>query len=270
MPLSAYVGSDFHIDKNPENIYRLPPPHPDVPYIILAGDIGHANNEKVIDFYEKARSNYRIIFIPGNHDLYNHEPEFYVKQQLRNLIGPGGYFLDDSSVMIDGVEVIGSTLWSDVPQQHRNIFSTHGRYRYDVVQYLHENSKAYLNYTLNQQIESEGRVLITHFPVSLRFKTKEWIEAFQNHPPELEKRYFNNYNSWLDLTDVCVAGHSHYGSVFNVSNPRQTLCIQNAVGHRNQRTKYEAKRFIYVKKEDDAVTALAKNLSDFSWARSEH
>lgn len=265
MPLSAYVASDFHVDKNHENVNRLPPAHPDVPYMILAGDIGDVTNRTVIEFFEKARSNYRLIFVAGNHDLYSNDPEYYVKKQIKTLVGSNGYFLDDSSVIIDGVEVIGSTLWSDVPIPYRHIFKEKGKYKYDIVQYLHENSRAYLNDALSSQVESEGRILVTHYPVSTRFKTKEWMESPQANPPENEKRYFNNYNNWLDLTDVCIAGHSHYGAVFNVNNPRRTLCIQNSVGHRHQRTKYEAKRFVCIKKEDERIEALAKNLSDFSW-----
>lgn len=265
MPLSAYVASDFHIDKNPENITRLPPQHPDVPYIILAGDIGNVFNEKVIEFFENVRANYRIIFIAGNHDLYSTEPEFHVKRQIRNLIGADGYFLDDTSEIIEGVEVIGSTLWTD-PSQYKNLFIEKGKYKYDIVQYLHENSRAFINHTLGLRRESEGRVLVTHYPISLRFKTKEWTEAHQSDPPEIEKRYFNNYSAWLDYTDVCIAGHTHYGAVFNVTNHNhQTLCLQNSVGHKQQRTKYESKRFIYVKKDEDQVTAVAKTLSEFSW-----
>lgn len=268
MPLTAFVVSDPHVAQNNKNIDRLPPAHPDVPYMILAGDVGDVTNRKVIELFEKARSRYRLIFVAGNNDLYSKDPEYYVKKQIKALVGPEGYFLDDESVIIDGVEVIGSTLWSEIPLKYRHIFKEKGKYSYDVVQHLHENSRAFINDALNtHDMETEGRVLVTHYPVSLRFRTDEWARSPRSagQPKENDLRYFNNYSGWLDLTDVCIAGHSHYGTVFHVKNARKTLCMQNSIGHEHERTGYEMKRFIHVKKEDDVVSALEKSLSDFTW-----
>lgn len=282
MSFVSHVISDYHLDRNPDNIKRIPVANPDVPNCIIAGDIGDPTLHLVQQFYQEVGRRFKIYVVAGNWEYYNNRPMYENKRLLRKLTeSVGGIFLDDSSITVNGVELIGSTLWCDVPRAMKDVvFKERWGYSHDVVQHLHTNSRAYLDDVLetrqsatfeelSSRAKDKARILITHYPISRRFITADWKESPRatNQPAGCEYRYFNNLDYMLSHVDVCVAGHTHYNSQFQVrNNPRQPLCIQNSVGHSKERSGFNAGRFFSV---DPSAAygqkAVMKSVSDLPW-----
>lgn len=82
--------------------------------IILAGDI--AAGTKALPFIlHLIRLGYKVVYILGNHEYYKHDI-YELQQEWRNIAKniEHLYFLENESVVIDGVEFIGSTLWTSL------------------------------------------------------------------------------------------------------------------------------------------------------------
>jgi len=270
MVFQSFVVSDFHIDKNADNIKKLPVANPDIPYCIIGGDICDPFSKGAIDFFEEAHNRYeKIIAIAGNHEYYNKHTMYEVKKQYKALVegGKGGIFLDDSSTIIDGVEIVGSTLWSDIPFQYKDtVFNSKHGYTYEINQFLHKNSKSYLDEKLDTPYPEDvhSRVLLTHYPVSKRFMTKAWETSPRalKQPEGAHFRYFNDCSYMLPKVDVCIAGHTHFCAVFDaIYGKHKTVCIQNSVGHQHERSGFNNQRFISIEEGNSTV----KSLSDGRW-----
>lgn len=119
------IASDLHLE------FGYTPPLENVDntdVLILAGDILTAYNIRLdgsravayADFIaDTARNWRRVIVIAGNHEFYNYKwyeslkvlCEFYAR--FPNVI-----FLEDSTVTLQGVKFVGSTLWTDMNGFH--------------------------------------------------------------------------------------------------------------------------------------------------------
>lgn len=103
-------------------------PCPAADYLILAGDIGniHCNfhRGKVTDFLKYCSTNWKtVIYVPGNHEFYktsisegkNILKEICAETDVR-LLCPG-------VTVIDGITIVGDTLWTHVPEYDEDIVS---------------------------------------------------------------------------------------------------------------------------------------------------
>jgi len=116
--------SDIHLEfsKTLENL----PPIPNVaPYLFLVGDIGYPSKESYSKFlFEQSTRFKAVLVLAGNHEFYNTTYQrgkrdiFNICQQRKNL-----YFMDKNSLLIDGVRILGTTLWSFVPDEHTRTIS---------------------------------------------------------------------------------------------------------------------------------------------------
>jgi predicted phosphodiesterase len=105
--MKIHLLSDLHIEFSD---YQLSIQDADV--LVLAGDIGNGLNG--LKYAAKYKKYYKhILYIPGNHEFYN-EHLSKLSIELSNVSKDLGItLLDNSSVDIDGIDFIGSTLWTD-------------------------------------------------------------------------------------------------------------------------------------------------------------
>jgi Icc-related predicted phosphoesterase len=99
--------------------------------LVLAGDIFCARHLKTpedefmprpieyknaMTFFEECAKEFpHVIYIMGNHEHYKHvfnDTASVIRETVAGL--PNFHFLDNESVMIDGVKFIGATLWTDM------------------------------------------------------------------------------------------------------------------------------------------------------------
>ncbi|XWV26031.1 calcineurin-like phosphoesterase [Tupanvirus soda lake] len=131
-------ASDLHLElrttiKHPKLIplwdFNVKPT--DKYYLALLGDIGNPYQNNLKLFLEKVSPKYqKIFYVPGNHEYYNFrvEPnkskeEFDQKleelcNEFDNII-----YMNNKTYDLDGIKIIGSTLWSNVPLDHREYIS---------------------------------------------------------------------------------------------------------------------------------------------------
>ena len=120
--------SDTHLDfwsKVPKLGFEPSKMLPPIPskVLIIAGDLGHSNDEN-IDFLIKMRAYYEhIILVFGNHDLYMIREDYkkfgknsrarLEDMMLRARQIPGVHYLDGDTITIDDVTYGGTGMWYD-------------------------------------------------------------------------------------------------------------------------------------------------------------
>lgn len=78
--------------------------------LVLAGDIDVG--KQLVKYVDKLAARFKaVVYILGNHELYGHNIDLLYKYRSTS---PNAYFLDNSTVTIDDVEFIGTTLWTDM------------------------------------------------------------------------------------------------------------------------------------------------------------
>lgn len=109
---------------------------PNARYLALAGDIGQPSSRVFHSFLDYASRHWdHVFYVPGNHEYYanmpsnkwrHHQPVPFHRrhQHLREIVGAykNIHFLDAASPSYfceaENVAVVGSTLWSHIPDEH--------------------------------------------------------------------------------------------------------------------------------------------------------
>jgi len=242
--ISISLFSDLHIESNQRsNMYSL---SSDADIIILAGDI-HTESEGI----DWARSNFKkdqkIIYVAGNHEFYHCEyfsllKEFREKAKELDIV-----FLENNEVIIDGIRIMGCTLWTDylsnveinqeeamhyaadaladhyiIRIQHEKeeprIFSTQDALA------IHRESVAWLKGKLEQKFDGKT-IVVTHHGPSLACVHKD----FGNN--NISPVFLSNLNYLVRKADFWFYGHTH--SNLNVIE-NSCRIVSNQKGYREE------------------------------------
>jgi predicted phosphodiesterase len=105
--MKIHLISDIHFEMD-KKLRLTAPDEADV--IVLAGDI--AEGVDGVGWAQKCYGTQKpIIYISGNHEFYNNDLSV-TKEITAAASGTNIHFLDNESIVIDGVRFIGSTLWT--------------------------------------------------------------------------------------------------------------------------------------------------------------
>jgi hypothetical protein len=108
MTIRLAILSDLHVEKGPYE----PPPF-DADLVVLAGDIGWGVEGAA--WIAEHVGDRPAIYVAGNREYWHHkggaDPLDELRQATRRL--PSLHFLQDDEVVIQGVRVLGCTLWTD-------------------------------------------------------------------------------------------------------------------------------------------------------------
>jgi Icc-related predicted phosphoesterase len=105
--MKIQVLSDLHL----ESAQFAPSVVPDVDVVVLAGDI--APGLRGMRWARETFSGQKIVYVAGNHEFYDHQLDA-LSLQLRDAAKDlSVFFLERSSVEIDGIRFLGTTLWTD-------------------------------------------------------------------------------------------------------------------------------------------------------------
>lgn len=103
--MKIHLLSDIHLEFGPFN-HRVP----DCDVVILSGDIG--TGIQGIDWAANIFSG-PVIYVPGNHEFYHTELFTHISAMRECAMGSNVHFLYNDSVIIDGYQFIGTTMWTD-------------------------------------------------------------------------------------------------------------------------------------------------------------
>ncbi len=98
------VLSDLHLSRG-----ALAIPANDADAVVLAGDIARPK-EGIAWASGFAKP---VLYVPGNHEFYGGSIAGTVAELRRLSAGSNIHVLDDDEVIIEGVRVLGTTLWTD-------------------------------------------------------------------------------------------------------------------------------------------------------------
>ena len=116
------IISDIHVENN-VSISEVIEPADDT-ILIIAGDLGRIEDEKYKITLQWLCSQFkRVILVPGNHEYYSSDPTvsyneitnkmYMLKTKFGNLD-----VLMNNYIIIEGILIFGSTLWSYCPYQY--------------------------------------------------------------------------------------------------------------------------------------------------------
>lgn len=107
--MKIYALSDLHLEFSPFT------PDPDAikaaDAIVLAGDI-HLGVHG-ITWARKAFPNKPVVYVAGNHEFYGYHWDKLLDQLREEARAQDVYFLENESVVIEGIRFLGATLWTD-------------------------------------------------------------------------------------------------------------------------------------------------------------
>ncbi len=240
--------SDLHLECNIQN----PPKFSVVaPILILAGDIGRPDVPSLQNFLLAQCQRFEHIFyVAGNHCFYEGEYETRL-QQLRELdnLDPRIHFLQNKSYLLpNNVRILGTTLWSHVPQQtasiigllvndYRNIWTVEEnkteenerrRITVDDTNAWHAQQHAWLLQEIEKARENrEHVVVITHHAPSRHGTCSEFDKELG-----IEDACVNDHDvDCVDPVRLWVYGHTHLSTDLTINSTR---VVSNQYGHAHE------------------------------------
>lgn len=241
------VLSDLHVEFSPFQ------PNPEVlktvDVVVLAGDI-HAGAQ-VAQWSRKTFEDKPIVLVAGNHELYDGHWDRTLDDIRESARMHDVHFLENDSVVVDGVEFLGTTLWTDFAyfgvNQIRQAMNEARRYMMDYKAIKgctpeetwdrHRKSLAWLEQELKRDVDPKSRVVVTHhYPhrrsTAAQFRSDLCTAAFGSHLPE---HLFERAGLWIH-------GHTHSSCAYEVN---QCLVVCNPRGYPLGRTRsaYENEAF---------------------------
>lgn len=234
MTKKLFIASDIH-----GNFARLLDSIKDINYetdiIILAGDI--LSDSPNVDFGWVTLTSLakHIIYVPGNHEFIN--PKFPIIKDIIKKIGITT--LDNNTTEIDNINIIGTTLWSDISNNPIDEVACRlylpefrlislERYRD-----MHKNAVGFINSSIKDNMTN---VVVTHHAPSIKSISSRWAGNALN----------SGFYSELDIDSrikLWVHGHTH--DIFNYYIG-ETNVVCNPLGYSHESTNFKDNFYIEV------------------------
>lgn len=103
------VLSDLHLEFTSYQLAELPSCGEDL--VVLAGDIGEGVSG--IQWARKAIRDRPVIYVMGNHEFYGQDWDRLLVEARVQTAGTHIHVLENDAIELDGLLVIGCTLWTD-------------------------------------------------------------------------------------------------------------------------------------------------------------
>ncbi|WVX87578.1 metallo-phosphoesterase [Vibrio phage EniLVp02] len=216
--MKVYYVSDLHNDKRVGNILAFHPGDSDG-VLVVAGDLNE-RGQSPQDLDEVAHRWRAIIFVPGNHDWFglslNDADKLLPKKS--NV-----FLLNRTGVVIDDVEFVGCTLWSDA-NRHGTIWSCTSDARMingitaEQISARHWGDVKFINKIQSSPKLAYTRILVTHQAI---------------HEASLDPRYDGDPSNPLYAInrpelligfDYHIHGHIHKVSDYGTEHGCRVLC----------------------------------------------
>jgi predicted phosphodiesterase len=234
--MKIQVTSDLHIDLlapafRADTLIR---PAPSAELLVLAGDI-HWGTTAVELF---RRWPVPVIYIVGNHEFYDASWAQTRVDLKKACAGTQVHFLDNASLVLDGVRILGTTLWTDFQVRgftHRHVLEEVGRrlndyYRIQTpegvlqtVQTLedHRASRRWLSKELAESFEGKTVVVTHHAPHPLSVHPQ-----FLGDP--VNGGFVSDLSELMSNVDLWIHGHGHHSFDYRVDRCR---VVSNPAGY---------------------------------------
>jgi predicted phosphohydrolase len=227
MTLTFQILSDIHIEYQND---LVPDPmlfvKPSADILILAGDIGSLYKFKQLTDFLTVLCPYfkATLYVPGNHEFYTQDnyrniPFEELKERLYSLqnLVPKLYILDKSSILLNDVLIIGTTLWShsriNIP---KFIVRIHD-FNTDIYNKTHQEELLYIEEMIKfAQQKNYKLVVITHHCPSYSVLKEVKFEKKDKY----KSLYVTNLDYLLSKQKIhtWICGHIHQNFDFFTEN----------------------------------------------------
>lgn len=252
MPIKLQYASDLHLEfPTNKEFLRQHPLQPVGEVLVLAGDIiPFSVMDKHQDFFSYVADNFETTYwMPGNHEYYHFdiaEKSGVLHEPIRSNV----LLVNNTSVVLDHVKLIFSTLWSRISpgyqwQIERSLNDFHQiknkgfRFSAEAYNQLHEDSLAFMQKELKSVKDETVAVFTHHCP------------TFLNYPEQykgdvLNEAFAVEFHDFIESSNIAcwVYGHHHTNTPeFMIGNTR---LITNQLGYvqRNEHRLFETNKVI--------------------------
>ena len=242
------IASDFHIEKNNNNINISELIQPSAPYLILAGDVGSLYKyDQLKSFLEELCKLYvKVFYIPGNHEFYTIKgisgiPFYQLIMKLHSLEKhiDNLEIINRKIIKINKYWIIGCILWSHCPVDKefpKYRVRIHGFFKDKYNRFNYEDIN-FIKLAINECHQNNCiPIVVTHYPPSIKLLNPKNIKKGFNY------LYANDLDNILNgnKIPVWICGHTHWS--FDMTSDKGTRLIGNQKGTNND-SKYQ-KNFI--------------------------
>lgn len=201
--------SDLHLEFGkfkPNSLENVNPEQ----VLILAGDIGERGKARslVETFCKMFKA---VIYVPGNHEFYGGEYNEVIhywktrESEIENL-----HFLNNDTVIIDGVRFIGGTMWTDMDNDNwfckfsaRSMMADYSQIRLDMA--FSPTKKKYKNAT-------KGRLLTIGDTMAMHTQCIEYLAIMLQTPFQGETVIVTHHTPSMSLTSPIYANNALNGA----------------------------------------------------------
>jgi predicted phosphodiesterase len=245
--MKLWILSDLHIDVNRRFPFELPMPHPAHDVVIVAGDICQGMAEGVRFIVSQKLNAKPVIYVGGNHEFYGHDRHAELANGRAEAVRcPNIHVLERDSVVIDGVEFSGCTLWTDynyagVGEQvramhyaarrisdHRLISDGNRTWSPEQAAEEHETSRRWLAGQLALRARNP-RVIVTHHAPSRQSVQPRYRDDL------LTAAFASDLDDLVAKATLWVHGHLHASTDYRLGDCRVVANPRGYVGIKEDR-----------------------------------
>lgn len=169
-----------------------------------------------------------VIYVLGNHEYWGQEYTDFIDRVWQESSGSNVHFLENESIVLDGVRFVGCSLWTDYGKENQQIMNAAAKgmndFRYitdngaplqpDRLLAAHNQSVEWLDDVLNQ-FHYGKTVVVTHHAPSMKSWHRSPSDGYQYcYCTNLEKMMGQT------LPDLWVHGHTHHAQDYRVAGVR--------------------------------------------------
>jgi predicted phosphohydrolase len=230
-----YEISDLHLEyyNDPMILYsNISKILPSADILLLAGDIGYPMDRHADDYLfllDKFKQKYNeVILVPGNHEYF--QTKNFDRDQIRENLGnickkTACHFLDNQTIELNGVQFIGTTLWTKIDPWIKHLINgkgkTFGTIFEDFESYQGEFNKSF-QFLQNQLMrDHEKKIIVTHHVPSYKLQHPKYKENYMYN-----SMFYSEILDSLNLTNVkyWFCGHTHEsGSMIHSHSGTQVI-----------------------------------------------
>lgn len=183
--------------------------------VVLTGDI--AGSFYAEDFIKHLLDlKYKVIYILGNHEFYGFTINEIISgwQEIAKKYD-NFYFLNNSSVVVDGIDFFGTTLWTDLggrdwfSQSYTNDFEAIKNFDIKMWKFLHNEAI----YELNKWLEnsnSDKKVVLSHYLPSFKSIHERYLNMM-----EANLFFATELGNLIAYSDIKLWFHGHTHESFD-------------------------------------------------------
>lgn len=236
--MKALILSDLHLEHgHPFVVEKVD----GVDILILAGDIGNFRSHYA--FIKDCTTKYTVLYVLGNHEFYGYTlkevRDFWNSVELDNF-----YFLDNKSVVIDDVQFIGSTLWTDFDRENPIVMLNAKRSINDFAKIVNAHNDGNISAAeilaefkfsadfIQSELDKDNglkKVVITHHAPSHQSVADKYIGS------PINPLFASNLDNMIGYSNAVawIHGHMHNASDYEIGDTR-VIANPRGYGGENQ------------------------------------